>query len=217
MLTERLAEEAEYVHLIELDRGLAVSLDPLERTLGNLGIQWGDAMKVDLGQLDPPPTKMVANLPYSIATPLLIRTILEVPTIEHWIVMVQKEIADRLTAAPGSKVYGSPSVVVGVGCEAREVRKVDPAVFVPRPRVASSLIRIDRTGPAPDPALHALIRDSFAHRRKSLPRSLENVEPGRVDAARRALSEIGLEADARAESLSPEDFLALASKMGVIR
>lgn len=213
VLTERLASAVRFVHLIEVDRDLADHLDPLADRLGNVGITWADALKADLSALDPPPTKMVANLPYSIATPLLIRTILELPTLQHWLVMVQKEIADRLTAGPGSKTYGSPSVVVGVGCEAREVRKVDPAVFVPRPRVASSLIRIDRTGPPPDPALHGLIRDSFAHRRKSLPRSLETTGPGRAEAAREALIELGLPEGSRAESLSPEDFVALGSKM----
>lgn len=212
-LTERLAGEVRFLHLIELDRALEGELSPMAERLGNVGILWQDAMKVDLSTLDPPPTRMVANLPYSIATPLLIKTILELPSVGRWLVMVQKEIADRLTAAPGSKVYGSPSVVVGVGCEAREVRKVDPAVFVPRPRVGSSLIRIERTGPPPDDALHALIRDSFAHRRKSLPRSLETTGPGRAELARAALVEIGLSADARAETLSPDEFVALASKM----
>lgn len=213
VLTERLASAVSFVHLIEVDRDLADQLEPLADRFGNVSITWADALKADLSALDPPPTKMVANLPYSIATPLLIRTILELPTLRHWLVMVQKEIADRLTAAPGSKTYGSPSVVVGVGCEAREVRKVDPAVFVPRPRVASSLIRIDRTGPPPDPALHELIRDSFAHRRKSLPRSLETTGPGRAEAAREALIELGLPADSRAEMLSPGDFAALGSKL----
>lgn len=206
VLTERLAESTSFVHLIELDRGLADQLEALAARLGNVGIVWDDALRVDLSTLDPAPNKMVANLPYSIATPLLIRMIVEMPSVQTWLVMVQKEIADRLTADPGSKTYGSPSVVVGVGCEAKEVRKVDPAVFVPRPRVASSLIRIERTGPPPDPALHALIRESFAHRRKSLPRSLETTGPGRAERARQALVEMGLAEDARAESLSPEEF-----------
>jgi len=213
VLTERLAESTSFVHLIELDRDLAGQLEPLAERLGNVGIVWGDALRVELSTLDPAPHKMVANLPYSIATPLLIRTILEVPSVQTWLVMVQKEVADRLTAGPGSKIYGSPSVVVGIGCEAREVRRVDPAVFVPRPRVASSLIRIERTGPPPDPALHALIRESFAHRRKSLPRSLETTGPGRAAHARQALIQLGLAEDARAESLSPEQFAEFGKLM----
>ncbi|MFM9043922.1 MAG: ribosomal RNA small subunit methyltransferase A [bacterium] len=185
--------------------------------LGNVGVVWGDALRVDLSTLDPAPNKMVANLPYSIATPLLIRTIIEAPSVQTWLVMVQKEVADRLTAGPGSKIYGSPSVVVGIGCEAKEVRKVDPAVFVPRPRVASSLIRIERTGPPPDPALHALIRESFAYRRKSLPRSLETTGPGRAERARGTLVEMGLAEDARAESLSPEEFAEFGKLMAEAR
>jgi 16S rRNA (adenine1518-N6/adenine1519-N6)-dimethyltransferase len=134
VLTERLADAARFVHLIELDRGLAVQLEPLADRLGNVGIIWEDALKADLSLLDPPPTKMVANLPYSIATPLLIRTIVELPTIEHWLVMVQKEIADRLTAGPGSKTYGSPSVVVGVGCEARVLEREAGGLHEPAAR-----------------------------------------------------------------------------------
>lgn len=213
VLTERLASASRFVHLIELDASLADRLEPLAEELGNVEIVWGDALKVDLSDLDPAPTRMVANLPYSIATPLLIRTVVELPSIEHWVVMVQKEIADRLTASAGSRKYGSPSVVVGIGCEAHEVRKVNPAVFVPRPRVASSLIRIDRTGPPPDAEMQALIRDAFAHRRKSLARSLETTGAGRGERARRALSEMGLPADSRAESLSPREFVALQVEM----
>ncbi|MFM8527873.1 MAG: 16S rRNA (adenine(1518)-N(6)/adenine(1519)-N(6))-dimethyltransferase RsmA, partial [bacterium] len=217
VLTERLAESTSFVHLIELDRALAGQLEPLAERLGTVGVVWGDALRVDLSTLDPAPNKMVANLPYSIATPLLIRTIIEAPSVQTWLVMVQKEVADRLTAGPGSKIYGSPSVVVGIGCEAKEVRKVDPAVFVPRPRVASSLIRIERTGPPPDPALHALIRESFAYRRKSLPRSLETTGPGRAERARGTLVEMGLAEDARAESLSPEEFAEFGKLMAEAR
>ena len=213
VLTERLASRCSYVHLIELDRSLSEWLEPIALEFGNVGIIWADALKVDLSTLDPPPTRMVANLPYSIATPLLIETVVGLPSIEHWLVMVQREIAERLTARAGSRKYGSPSVVVGIGCEAREVRKVNPAVFVPRPRVESSLIRIDRTGPPPDTDLHALIRDAFAHRRKSLARSLETTEPGRGEKARRALSEMGLPVDSRAETLSPEEFVSLGARM----
>ena len=213
VLTERLATASRFVHLIELDRSLEDHLEPLADELGNVAIVWGDALKVDFSDLDPSPTRMVANLPYSIATPLLIRTVIELPSIEHWVVMVQKEIADRLTARAGSRKYGSPSVVVGIGCEAEEVRKVNPAVFVPRPRVSSSLIRIDRTGPPPDAEMQALVRDAFAHRRKSLARSLETTGPGRGEHARRALTEMGLPADSRAESLSPREFVTLRAKM----
>ena len=139
-------------------------------------------MRIDLGRLAPAPTKMVANLPYSIATPLLIRTIAELPSLESWVVMVQREIADRLRAKPGTREYGSPSVLVQLACEVEMLRTVDPAVFVPRPRVGSALLRLTPKGPG---ARRRISRRSsgsaFAHRRKSLPRSLElrpRREPG---------------------------------------
>ncbi len=92
--------------------------------------------------------------------------------------MVQREIADRLRAAPGSRTYGSPSVVAQLACEVELVRKVDPAVFRPRPRVDSAILRLRRTGPGGDEATRALIRAAFAHRRKSLARSLEHGRAG---------------------------------------
>ena len=98
VLTERLAEGGRRVHLIELDERLREHLDPIAARTDGLEITWGDAMRVDLGALQPPPTAMVANLPYSIATPLLLRTIAELPTLRRWTVMVQREIAERLRA-----------------------------------------------------------------------------------------------------------------------
>ena len=127
--------------------------------------------------------------------------------------MVQREIADRLRAAPGSRTYGSPSVVAQLACEVKLVRKVDPAVFRPRPRVDSAILGLRRTGPGADPATRELVRAAFAHRRKSLARSLEHVRPGSLAPARTALEELGLAADARAEALSPEDFAALSAKL----
>ena len=214
-LTSRLVEECRLVHLVEIDRGLECELEPIASETGKVSIIWGDALKVDLSSLVPAPTKMVANLPYAIATPLLIRTVVELPTISRWVVMVQREIAERLTAAPGTKAYGAPSAVIGSGCEVDELRRVDPAVFIPRPRVGSSLISIERTGPPPDPRVQGLIRDGFAHRRKALARSLELSDPGSGESARRSLVAMGLAPDARAETLSPEQFVRLAAEMGV--
>jgi 16S rRNA (adenine1518-N6/adenine1519-N6)-dimethyltransferase len=128
--------------------------------------------------------------------------------------MVQREIADRLTADPGGREYGSASVRVQLACEVTMLRTVDPAVFVPRPRVGSALIRLRRLGPAPSETLGALVRDAFAHRRKSLARSVELARPGTLQSTRRALEEIGKPANARAETLSPEDFEALARSLG---
>ncbi len=170
-------------------------------------------MRFDLSKLDPAPTAIVANLPYAVATPVILRTIEQLPTVVAWTVMVQREIADRLRAGPGSRTYGSPSALAQLACEVRMLRTVDPAVFRPRPRVESAILRLDRTGPAADAVTRELVRAAFAHRRKSLARSLEHGRPGVLAAARAALVELGLPEDARAEALSAEDFAALSAKL----
>jgi 16S rRNA (adenine1518-N6/adenine1519-N6)-dimethyltransferase len=157
---------------------------------------------------------MVSNLPYSIATPLLLRTIAELPSLSGWIVMVQREIAERLRAEPGSRQYGSPSVQVQLACEVTLLRTVDPAVFVPRPRVESALLRLRRTAAGASPELRRLVRDAFAHRRKSLARALELARPGTLAGARAALEAIGKPTDARAEALAPAEFEALGTALG---
>jgi 16S rRNA (adenine1518-N6/adenine1519-N6)-dimethyltransferase len=212
VLTERLAPVAAHVHAVELDRGLEPALSNVA-VLPNVELHWGDAMKADLSSFVPAPTAMVANLPYSVATPLILRTIEELPSLARWTVMVQREIADRLRAAPGGRTYGSPSVVAQLACEVELVRTVDPAVFRPRPRVESAILRLRRRGPGADPATRDLVRAAFAHRRKSLARSLEHGARGSLQPARAALAELGLAADSRAEALSPQQFAALSAKL----
>jgi 16S rRNA (adenine1518-N6/adenine1519-N6)-dimethyltransferase len=200
--------------VIEIDERLRDELESLaDEAGGDVDLVWGDAMKVDLGRLAPAPTKIVANLPYSIATPLLVRTIAELPSVESWVVMVQREIADRLRAEPGTREYGSPSVLVQFACEVTMLRKVDPAVFVPRPRVGSALMRLERKGASASPDLAALVRLAFAHRRKSLARSLELARAGSLQPARSALESIGKPPDARAETLSPGEFELFAKAL----
>jgi 16S rRNA (adenine1518-N6/adenine1519-N6)-dimethyltransferase len=212
VLSERLAGAAAHLHAVEIDRGLEEALAPVA-ALPNVDLHWGDAMKLDLAALRPAPTTMVANLPYSVATPLILRTIEQLPTLKRWTVMVQREIADRLRAAPGNRTYGSPSAVVQLACEVELLRAVDPAVFKPRPRVDSAILRLRRTGSGADEETRKLIRAAFAHRRKSLARSLEHAAPGGRAATRAALAELGLPEDARAEALAPEQFAALSAKL----
>jgi 16S rRNA (adenine1518-N6/adenine1519-N6)-dimethyltransferase len=200
------------VHAIEMDRGLERSLAPVvERP--NVELHWGDAMRADLTALEPAPTAVVANLPYAIATPVILRTVDELPSVARWTVMVQREIADRLRAAPGSKAYGSPSVLVQLACEVKLLRTVDPAVFRPRPRVESAILAMRRTGPGADPETRELVRAAFAHRRKSLARSVEHVRPGSLGAVRSALGEIGMSPGVRAEALAPEQLAALSARL----
>jgi len=208
-LTAQIAPLAATVHVIELDERLRPALEAIAAEHDNVELRFGDAMRIELGELDPGPTRMVANLPYAIATPLLLRTIAELPRIASWTLMVQREIADRLRAEPGSRTYGGPSVLVQLACEVRMLRAVDRAVFTPRPRVDSALIGLRRVGPGASPSVAALVRDSFAHRRKSLARSLDHARPGARGAARAALERLGLPADARAERLAPQQFVAL--------
>jgi 16S rRNA (adenine1518-N6/adenine1519-N6)-dimethyltransferase len=214
-LTAQLAPRVATVHVIELDERLAPPLEAAAAEHRNVELHFGDAMRIELEALDPPPTRMVANLPYSIATPLLLRTIAELEGIESWTLMVQREIADRLRAAPGSRTYGGPSVLVQLACEVRLLRAVDRAVFTPRPRVDSALIGLRRIARGASPQVASLVRDAFAHRRKSLARSLEHARPGSREAARAALEEMGLPPDARAERLAPQQFTELAAALEV--
>jgi 16S rRNA (adenine1518-N6/adenine1519-N6)-dimethyltransferase len=213
-LTELIAERVAHVHVVELDERLTGGLEELAERAGNVSVVRGDAMRLDLGSLDPPPTTVPSNLPYSIATPLLLRTIAELPTVRRWTVMVQREIADRLRAAPGSSAYGSPSVLVQLACEVELIRTVNRAVFRPRPRVDSALLRLIRIGPGAPPELARLVRDAFAHRRKPLPSSLELAGGASRQEGRAALERLGLAPDVRAERLTPAEFAALAAELG---
>jgi 16S rRNA (adenine1518-N6/adenine1519-N6)-dimethyltransferase len=212
VLSGRLAAAAAHLHTVEIDRGLEPALEAIV-ALPNVELHWGDAMKLEFATLRPEPTAMVANLPYSVATPLLLRTIEQLPSLRRWTVMVQREIADRLRAGPGSRTYGSPSAVAQLACEVELVRAVDPAVFKPRPRVDSAILRLLRTGPGANAETRQLIRAAFAHRRKSLARSLEHARPGSLAPARAALAELGLSEDARAEALAPQQFAAVSAKL----
>jgi 16S rRNA (adenine1518-N6/adenine1519-N6)-dimethyltransferase len=212
VLSGRLATVAAHLHAVEIDRGLETALAPLA-ALPTVELHWGDALKLDLGGFRPAPTAMVANLPYSVATPVILRTIAELPSLRSWTVMVQREIAERLRAACGSRTYGAPSVLVQLACEVELARRVDPAVFRPRPRVDSAILRLRRTGPGADDRTRTLVRAAFAHRRKSLARSLELTQPGALGPAREVLAELGLPRDARAEALSPTQFSAFSAKL----
>ena len=210
VLSRRLAEKADHLHVIEIDRRLEESLtDLIEHD--SVSLHWADAMKVELETLTPAPNVMVANLPYAVATPLLLKTIAELPEMTTWTVMVQLEIAERLRAGPGSKLYGSPSVIAQWATEPKLLRRVDRAVFKPRPRVDSALLRLQRTGPAPDPDAWQLVRDAFAHRRKSLARSVELRQPGSRPRIRAGLAACGLAENVRAEALTSDDFRRLTA------
>ena len=214
VLTAYLADRAAYVHAVELDRSLAGSLE--ERLAGreNVELHVGDALRFDLGSLDPAPSKLVSNLPYNIATPLVVES-LDLPSLELWCVMVQREIADRFFADPSTKAYGSVSVLVQLVVERTGFHRVSRTVFRPRPNVDSALVAFRRRAEAPlDPALKRLVGAAFAHRRKRLANSLELAGLAPRDRAAAALEAIGRDARARAEELSPPEFVSLAEALG---
>jgi len=213
-LSAELASAARHVHVIELDERLRSPLEELAAAHGSVELHFADTMRFELGSLDPRPSAMVANLPYAVATPVLLRTVEQLPSLEAWTVMVQREIAERLRAAPGSRLYGAPSALVQLACDVRILRRVDRAVFTPRPRVDSAILRLERIGPAASPELRRLVHDAFAHRRKALARSLELARPGSRSATRDALAALGFALDARAEQLAPGDFARLGERLG---
>lgn len=169
-------------------------------------VDWDDVLTGAIGGGGP--WTVVANLPYNIATPLILDLLTAEPRFARWLVMVQREAGERLTAGPGSKVYGIPSVLVGYWAEARLVGAVRPELFVPRPRVDSVLVRLDRS---PEPRVDAdharlveLVRAGFGQRRKMLRRSLA----GLVGEA--TIEGAGIDPTTRPERLSVEDWARLA-------
>lgn len=208
-LTLALAETGASITAVELDRYL---LPVLREVVGSSGVTVveGDARALDWDEVlaAAPSWHLVANLPYNVATPLVLDLLDEVPAIEQMLVMVQREAGERLAAAVGDPAYGIPSVKVGYWATAAVVGRVPASVFVPRPRVESVLVRIvRRSAPATsaDPErLFALVRAGFGQRRKMLRRSLAGlIDP---DAFERA----GVRPEARAEELSVLDWGRLA-------
>jgi 16S rRNA (adenine1518-N6/adenine1519-N6)-dimethyltransferase len=217
VLSERLAPSAGHLHVVELDHRLEDRLRAALASFENVSLEMADALTFDLSALVPPPTKVVANLPYSIAATIILRTIEELPTVTSWVVMAQREVGERLAAAPGTPAYGVPSVLAQLACEVRVLRAVGRTVFRPIPNVDSVLVGLRRVAPAPDPAVRALVRAAFAHRRKALAGSLALAPGGGRevrDRARATLVELGHPADERAERLAPAEFVELAARLG---
>jgi 16S rRNA (adenine1518-N6/adenine1519-N6)-dimethyltransferase len=216
VLSEHLAERVAHVHVVELDRTLEPALRDALDGHPNATLHLADAVRLDLGALDPPPTKVVANLPYGVAATVILRTVSDLPGVGVWVAMVQKEVGERFAARPATPAYGVPSVLAQLACDVKVLRPVARTVFHPVPNVDSVLVRLTRHGPAPDPGLRDLVGQGFAHRRKALARSLSlapGADPGVRDRARAALEAIGRPADARAEQLAPEEWRALHAEL----
>ena len=213
VLSEHLAERCAHVHVVEIDRSLEPALRDALDPHPNTALHLADALALDLGALDPAPTKVVANLPYGIAASALLRTVEELESVTRWVAMVQREVGERLAAAPATPAYGVPSVLAQLACDVRVLRGVSRTVFHPVPNVDSVLVGLERRAPAPDRFVREVVQGAFGHRRKALARSLElaNVRPRAR--AREALERLGLPPDARAERLTPEQFRALAEEL----
>ena len=208
VLTRYLAERVARVHAVEIDR----TLEPQLRDLGdNVELEFGDALKVDL-RTDA--TKLVSNLPYNVATPLIVESLDGLPGIGLWCVMVQREVADRLFAAPRTKAYGSVSVLVQLVCDRTGFHPVARTVFRPPPNVDSALVAFRRVRTPDDyTRVKRVVGAAFAHRRKTLPNSVELAGLATRARAAAALEAIGRPATARAEELAPPDFVALTEAL----
>jgi 16S rRNA (adenine1518-N6/adenine1519-N6)-dimethyltransferase len=218
VLSERLAARVGHVHVVEVDKRLEPDLRGVLAPFANVTLHMADALELDLAGLEPAPTKIVANLPYGIAATAILRTIDNLPGVGRWLVMVQREVGERLAARPGAGAYGIPSVLAQLACEVKVLRPVSRNVFRPVPNVDSVLIGLVRRGPGADPALRAFVHDAFAHRRKALAGSLAlaaGAEAGIRERARAALVELGHPADARAERLAPEELRELWRKLAL--
>ena len=215
VLTTYLAERVGHVHAVEVDRSLAPRLQDALGGRTNVELHFDDALTVDLAALAPPPTKLVANLPYNVATPLIVESLDGLPSVELWCVMVQREVADRFFARPRTKAYGAVSVLVQLAAERSGFHAVSRNVFRPRPNVDSALVGFRRRGrlPAEYPEIKRLTGAAFAHRRKQLRNSLELVGFATADRAAAALEQIGRDPSTRAEALAPGEFAALAAAL----
>lgn len=215
-LTAYLAARVAHVHAVELDRRLEPHLAARFGTTTNVDLRFADALALDSRELDPPPTKLVSNLPYNVATPIVVESLDGLPTVRHWTVMVQREVADRFFAAPRTKAYGAVSVLVQLAGERTGFHPVSRTVFRPQPNVDSALVAFRRRQhppPVPWTELKRVVEGSFAHRRKRLPNSLELAGVATRDHAAAALETLGRPERVRAEELEPAEFVALTTAL----
>ncbi|HEV7897364.1 MAG TPA: 16S rRNA (adenine(1518)-N(6)/adenine(1519)-N(6))-dimethyltransferase RsmA [Planosporangium sp.] len=220
-LTLALLPQVARVHAVEIDSTLAEALpatvakhDP--EHADRLRVINRDALKIRPDDFDSPPTALVANLPYNVAVPVVLRLLATLPSLRHGLVMVQKEVADRLTAGPGSKIYGIPSVKLAWYGQARLAGRVPPGVFWPVPNVDSGLVAFTRRDPPADvdrDEVFAVVDAAFAQRRKTLRGALAGWAGG-PDEAERLLRAAGVDPGARGESLPVERFAAIAEAAG---
>jgi 16S rRNA (adenine1518-N6/adenine1519-N6)-dimethyltransferase len=208
-LTTVLAERARIVHALELDRDVLPALEKTLEPYRNVFVYEVDALTFDYASLDPRPNKFVANLPYNVASPLVLRMLEEANLLGEMRFMVQLEVARRMAAERRTKAYGGYAVLVQLLAEVRVVHRVSPRVFDPPPRVWSAIVTMERRRIDREDYERAkeLVLAAFKNRRKRL---VNNLPEARREKAPDALRSLGYGPVARAEELAPEDFVALA-------
>ena len=224
-LTQALLEAGAIVVSVELDRTF---FPVLRATFGQnerFHLLEGDALKLDLGDalshIAPvgTPVKVVANVPYYITTPLLRRFLDDTLPVDTVTVLVQKEVAERMTATPGNKVYGALTLMIALYGQAQAAFIVPRTAFLPPPKVDSAVVHIkkqwpDNVSPEACAAINLLVRDAFLQRRKMVVKALSKSTGASLQALRNALIARGLPATARAENLSITDFIAIYKEFG---
>ncbi|MCG7273656.1 16S rRNA (adenine(1518)-N(6)/adenine(1519)-N(6))-dimethyltransferase RsmA [Corynebacterium afermentans] len=215
-LTLGLIDTAASVTALEIDPRLAGRLSTTVETFApqyaeRLSVINTDALKVARADFDVAPTALVANLPYNVSVPVLLHLLAELPSIRRVLVMVQKEVADRLAAQPGSKIYGVPSVKAAFYGDVSRAGTIGKHVFWPAPNIESGLVRIDVAADAPRElrdTIFPLVDAAFAQRRKTLRSTLAGIY-GSAAAAEDALRAAGIDPGLRGEKLTVADFIRL--------
>ena len=206
-LTAFLAERAGLVHAVELDPDMLSDLREVVGERDNVIVHEGDALRFDYSGLDPAPNKLVANLPYNIASPLVLRLLEEAQTLRTLRFMVQLEVARRMAAERGSKDYAAYAVLAQLLAHVSILHRVPPTVFDPPPRVHSGVVEMGRKSMPDDyEGIKRVVLGAFRNRRKRLLNNLP--EPVRGEAPQ-VLESLGYGPNARAEELVPEDFVGL--------
>ncbi|AIY83912.1 MULTISPECIES: 16S rRNA (adenine(1518)-N(6)/adenine(1519)-N(6))-dimethyltransferase RsmA [Clostridium] len=218
-LTAHLLNKAKKVTSIELDNDL---IPILKEELGDnehFSLIHNDALKVDFNEIigDEKSVKLVANLPYYVTTPIIVNLLKNGYNFKSLTIMIQKEVAERIDAEPNCKEYGALSLLVQYYCNTKIVRKVAPSSFIPRPKVESIVIRLDRLEKprvevTDEKFMFELIRNSFNMRRKTLWNGVKNIGVNKDD-LKKAFEEAGIDPKRRGETLSLEEFAALSNKI----
>jgi 16S rRNA (adenine1518-N6/adenine1519-N6)-dimethyltransferase len=214
-LTLGLLPAVAHLYAVEIDPVLAAALPETAGHDPKLTVIEGDALKITGNELKIAPTALVANLPYNVAVPVILHLLATLPSLRHGLVMVQKEVADRLTAGPGSKIYGVPSAKLAWYADARPAGRVPPSVFWPVPNVDSGLVAFTRREPPAQDVtredVFAVIDAAFAQRRKTLRAALSGWAGGAAAAAEH-IRAAGIDPGLRGEQLTVAQFARIASR-----